>query len=105
MSKGNLNKFFEELNSNSDLNEQFKNFLTNLSNLSNDEKGKKLTEFITKQGYTIDKSDLKHENLKEEFSDDELANVAGGGWLNAFGHAAAESYCGAAAAEVANILI
>lgn len=104
MSKGNLNKFFEELNSNSDLNEQFKNFLTNLSNLSNDEKGKKLTEFITKQGYTIDKSHFKHED-STGFSDDELANVAGGGLLNAFGHAAAESYCGAAAAEVANILI
>lgn len=106
MSKENLNKFFEELNSNSDLKEQFENFLTNLNNLSKDEKKEKLTEFITKQGYAIDKSDLKlkHEDSKE-FSEDEMENVAGGGILSSLGQGYASGYCGGPAGKVVEIIV
>ena len=99
MSKGNLSKFFEELNANSDLNEQFNSFVKSLSNLSDDEKEKKLTEFITKQGYTVGKSDSK------EFSEDEMANVAGGGLLNQLGQDYVASKCGSAAAQVFDIIV
>lgn len=85
MSKENVNKFFEELKSNSDLSEQFETLVTNLNNLSNDEKKEKLVEFITKQGYDFDVNELKDYILSKgsnDVSEDELANVAGGDELD-----------------------
>jgi len=103
MSKEKSNKFLKELTSNSDLAEQFKTFATNLSNLSDDEKKEKLTEFITKRGYDFDANDLKDHILSEyvdNVSEDEFANVAGGGMAKE----KASQYCSEAASDCADML-
>ncbi len=81
MSKETANKFFKSLESNSLLKSKFDDLLNNISGLTKEEQAEKIIEFAKKQGYEIDKSDVKDNVFSVnsgELSEDELLNVAGG---------------------------
>ena len=74
MSKESAKKFEKDLQSNLSLKNKFEDILNSTSNLSKEEKAKKLIEFINKEGYDVEPADFKD----NEIGDDELSNVAGG---------------------------
>lgn len=74
MSKESAKKFEKDLQSNLSLKNKFEDMLNSASNLSKDEKAKKIIEFINKEGYDVEPADFKD----NEIGDDDLSNAAGG---------------------------
>ena len=79
MSVENAKKFFEDLKTDSKLQDELTNIIEKNNNLSDEEKKNEITNFAKTKGYDFVPDDLdSFETSILEFSNDELAGVAGG---------------------------
>lgn len=80
MSVENAKKFFEDLNSDSKLQDELKNVIEKNNNLSDEQKKNEIASFAKTKGYNFSPDDLDGlETSIFDFSSDELSHVAGGG--------------------------
>lgn len=81
MSVENAKKFFEDLNSDSKLQDELKNIIQKNNNLNEDQRNYEIASFAKAKGYDFSPDDLDVLEMSIfDFSNDELSHVAGGGF-------------------------
>lgn len=80
MSIENAKKFFEDLNSDSKLQDELNNIIQKNNNLSEEQRKNEVASFAKAKGYDFSPDDLDGLEMSIfDFSSDELSHVAGGG--------------------------
>ena len=80
MSIDNAKKFFEDLNSDSRLQDELKNIMQKNNNLSDEQRKNEVASFAKSKGYDFLPNDLDGLEISIfDLSSDELSHVAGGG--------------------------